>query len=103
MTLTNHFGGQSTSLQAVLWLNVLLYPTKCLGVTGPGVIHAVEPSCITDAAGSTSCNVGINPVATYGTIDGGYQWLTPEVTATTISGELSTETIHVFTATETDL
>jgi len=38
---------------------------------------AVVPSCSTDAAGSTSCNVGVNPVPTLGPIlDGGYQWLT---------------------------
>jgi hypothetical protein len=75
----------------------LLFITKSLAV-----IHAIEPSCITDAAGSTTCNVGINSVPTFGPIDGGYQWITQEVDATTVSGLLTTQTIGVFTATQTN-
>jgi len=33
-------------------------------------------SCSKNAAGSTSCNIGINPVLTLGLmLNGGYQWL----------------------------
>ena len=66
-------------------------------------IKAIQPSCVTNAAGSTSCNVGVNTVPTFASLDGGYQWLTDEVQTTSVSGALTTETVPVFTATQTNL
>ncbi len=64
---------------------------------------AIVPSCSTNAAGSTSCNIGINPVPTLGPIlDGGYQWLTQETVTHTVFGLPIVEPTEVFTATETN-
>lgn len=65
-------------------------------------VKAVAPSCVTNAAGSKSCNVGVNPVPTFVSLDGGYQWLTEEVETTSVSGTKITETVPVFTATQTN-
>jgi hypothetical protein len=64
---------------------------------------AIVPSCSTDATGSTSCNIGINPIPTLGlTLDGGYQWLTQETVTYTVFGLPIIEQTEVFTATETN-
>jgi len=64
---------------------------------------AVVPSCSTDAAGSTSCNIGIDPITTLGPIlDEGYQWLTQETVIVTVLGIPIIESTAVFTATETN-
>jgi hypothetical protein len=93
---------QSSFRQSVSRQIVLLVVLSIISIAS-GAVLAVEPSCTTDATGSTSCNVGINTVPTFASLDGGYQWLTDEVTTTSISGSLITETIPVFTATETNL
>ena len=66
-------------------------------------IKAIQPSCVTNAAGSTSCHVGVNTVPTFASLDGAYQWLTDEVQTTSVSGALTTETVPVFTATQINL
>lgn len=64
------------------------------------VVHAISPSCVT-VKGSSSCNIGVNPVPTLASFDGGYQWLTIEPMTETISGKLTTAPTAVFTAKET--
>jgi len=96
-SLLNNLSRQSLFHRATLF-TFLLFPSASLGA-----IKAVAPSCVTDAAGSSSCNIGVNPVPTFASLDGGYQWLTDIITTTSVSGALTTETVPTFTAKETNL
>lgn len=67
------------------------------------VIAAISPRCTTDTTGSTSCNVGVNPVPTFQSLDGGYQWLSAElITETDSRGVIKTTTSRSWTAVETN-
>lgn len=106
----HHLGTQSTfrlslfiTVLSILWgLSVSdeIKPTKAACASDE--VNAATLSCVTDSTGSTLCPIGVDPVATYATIDGGYQWLTDEIETTTESGMPTTETVPVFTATQTN-
>jgi hypothetical protein len=98
MNAVNNLGG-SVFRRATVFTSLLLSSLS----PARAEIKAIQPSCVTNAAGSTSCNVGINTVPTFASLDGGYQWLTDEIETTSVSGALTTETVPVFTATQTNL
>lgn len=74
----------------------------CVALGNSIAIPGIPPGCNTDATGSASCHVGVKPVPTFQSLDGGYQWLTDEVlTETDSRGVIKTTTSHSWTATET--
>jgi hypothetical protein len=99
MSLSLHLFSRPLFLLALL--------LSCIGSTigipllaDSAVIHAIQPTCTTIGS-STSCNVGINTVPPLVTLDGGYQWLTIELTTTTESGSTLTTNEAVWTASQT--
>lgn len=66
-------------------------------------IDAILPSCVTLTSGSTSCNIGINPVPTLDpSLDGGYQWISIEPTTIVNSGTVIATDEGVWTKSETN-
>lgn len=88
----------------LLWKVILSSTLNVSKALCSDIIHAIEPSCTTNAASSSSCNVGVNPILSPedNTIDSGHQWVTVQESVTTISGTRTTKYISTFTATQTN-